>query len=64
MMSKKRLRLSCAGIRHTSAIICHSAGGVCNTPRWRKEEGSNTHTQYDKVPAPGAQIKLPEVGGK
>lgn len=64
MILYSHLDRSCAGIRHTSAIICHSAGGVCNTPRWRKEEGSNTHTQYDRVPAPGAQPKLPEVGGR
>ena len=36
MIPKKRLGLPCASIRHLSATIRHTAGGVWNTPRWQK----------------------------
>lgn len=67
MMQKKRLRLPCATICHLSATISHTAGGVCNTPRWQKlqiPELIGPRLRCCKAPALGAQPKPPEVGGK
>ena len=67
MIPKKRLGLPCASIRHLSATIRHTAGGVWNTPRWQKlrtPDATASRLRCGKAPALSAQPKPPEVGGK